>query len=175
MKPGSPRLCIYMSDWGIPECDHPALINEITDYIEKCPEEEIADGGMYDSIDTVIGDLFLELDGERKKGNKNLLDKDGCLYVEAGYFDSLAEQVSGYRSKEIRAELKDMGFLKTNEKRCTFQRHVSGKLIRYVAIYQERMEEVLKKTPAVEWERITGEASGKEAPGMDGKERGEAA
>lgn len=169
LKAGFPKLKRDMVNWGIQEEKCAGIIGKITEYVEACPEEEIIYEGMGDNINTVIADFLAELvyQYEGRKDSANVfLYGEQCLYVQAKYFDKLVKEVGDgeYSTRKIRLELKCRGILRTNKRRCTLQKRVNGEVVRYIAIYWEKLAEKIK-------EECPGEAQGEDIAESEAPER----
>lgn len=155
-KKGSRKLRSIMEDWGIPEGQATRIIGQVLVYMNSCREEDMVTDG--DGMDEIIKDLFTDLllayGRDRGEENRFMNDRE-CLYVEKGSFDRLAADSNGdrYKNGNILHELNSLGFLKTNPRRNTFQKHVGGIQRRYVALY---------------WDGIRGKLSG--GTGIEGIE-----
>lgn len=141
MKPNADKLNEIISNWGI-DYVYQDIKKQIVDYVNNCPESEIGiEGSGYD-----VNELFIylaEIGKIKLRGSKDdsykseeVIEEDEYIYFEKNFFKSMTSELAenGYSYKDIIRELKQAGFLRTNKKRNTYQKHVKGKLIRYICI-----------------------------------------
>ncbi|MDE6662087.1 MAG: hypothetical protein K2K46_01970 [Lachnospiraceae bacterium] len=141
MKPNADKLNEIISSWGI-DYVYQDIKNQIMNYVDNCPESEIEiEGSGYD-----VNELFIylaEIGKIKLRGSKDdsyksedVIEEDEYIYFETNFFKSMTSELAenGYSYKDIIRELKQAGFLRTNKKRNTYQKHVKGKLIRYICI-----------------------------------------